>query len=105
VKLHTIIATAFICIGSCSSAVFGQSDTAALYKSKCEMCHGAEGKADTRAGKMTGAQDFHSPEVAKMTDTQLIAVVTDGKGKMPGFQGKLTPEQIASLVKYVRSFK
>jgi len=79
-------------------------DAEALYKSKCQVCHGADGKG-TAAGQKMGVRDFHSPEVAKETDAQMIEVTKKGKGKMPAFDGKLTDDQIKSLIKYIRTLK
>jgi mono/diheme cytochrome c family protein len=78
-------------------------DAASLYKSKCQACHGADGKGDTAAGKKLGARDFHSPGVGKMSDQELFEATKNGKGKMPGYGNKLTDDQIKELVKYIRS--
>lgn len=79
-------------------------DTEALYKSKCQICHGADGKGSA-AGQKLGAKDFHSPEVQKQSDTELFEVTKQGKGKMPAYDKKLTDEQIKALIKYIRSLK
>jgi cytochrome c6 len=79
-------------------------DAAALYKSKCQVCHGADGKG-TAAGQKMGAKDFQSPEVAKQSDADLVKVTKEGKGKMPKYEGKLTDDQINGLIKYIRSLK
>lgn len=79
-------------------------DAAALYKAKCAMCHGADGKA-TKAGTTLGAKDFQSPEVAKQKDAELIEATTKGKNKMPAFDKKLTEDQIKELVKFIRTLK
>lgn len=79
-------------------------DAAALYKSKCQVCHAADGKGSP-AGQKMGAKDFQSPEVAKQSDADLIKVTKEGKGKMPKYDGKLTDDQIKQLVKYIRSLK
>ncbi|HZD07302.1 MAG TPA: cytochrome c [Candidatus Limnocylindrales bacterium] len=79
-------------------------DSAALYKSKCQVCHGADGKGSA-AGQKMGAKDFHSPEVAKQSDADLAKVTKEGKGKMPKYEGKLTDDQIKGLIKYIRSLK
>jgi mono/diheme cytochrome c family protein len=79
-------------------------DAATLYKSKCQVCHGADGKG-TAAGQKMGAKDFQSPEVAKQSDADLIKVTKDGKGKMPKYDGKLTDDQIKGLIKYIRTLK
>jgi len=73
-------------------------DAAATYKSKCAMCHGADGKG----GKM-GTRDFASPEVKAESDAQLTEIITKGKGKMPSYDGKLKDTEIKGLVSYVRS--
>jgi mono/diheme cytochrome c family protein len=77
-------------------------DAAALYKTKCAMCHGPDGSGNTPTGKAMKVTDLRSDEVQKKTDAQLIESTTNGKGKMTAFKGKLTDAQIKDLVKYVR---
>ncbi|HSK46085.1 MAG TPA: cytochrome c [Candidatus Binatia bacterium] len=79
-------------------------DAAALYKSKCQMCHGADGKG-APAGQKMGVRDFHAPEVVKESDADLIKITKEGKNKMPKFDGKLTDDQIKGLIAYIRSLK
>lgn len=79
-------------------------DSEALYKSKCQMCHGADGKGSP-AGQKMGVRDFHSPEVAKESDADLVKITKEGKAKMPKFEGKLTDDQINGLIKFIRSLK
>jgi cytochrome c6 len=68
-----------------------------IYKSKCMMCHGADGSGNTPAGKAMGAIPFSSPA--------LIAATLNGKGKMPAYTGKLTPAQVKDLIAYIRIFQ
>jgi cytochrome c6 len=77
-------------------------DSAALFKSKCAMCHGAAGLADTPMAKSMGIKSYKSPDVQKESDADLKATITNGKGKMPSYK-TLTPEQIDGLVKYIRT--
>ena len=79
-------------------------DAAALYKSKCQICHGPDGKGSA-AGQKMGVRDFHSPEVAKQSDADLIKITKEGKNKMPKFEGKLTDDQIKELIKFMRGLK
>jgi len=102
-KLFKMGAVVLIAVlGTCA---FGQDDPGALYKSKCQVCHGADGKGDTPAGKKLGTKDFHSPEVAKMSDAELFEITKKGKDKMPSYDKKLTDDQIKALIKYIRSLK
>jgi mono/diheme cytochrome c family protein len=98
----TILAAAIVVLGM--SAPAAAEDGAALYKAKCQVCHGADGKPSA-AGEKMGAKDFHAPEVAKMSDADLIKITKEGKGKMPAYAGKLTDDQITELIKHVRSLK
>ena len=77
-------------------------DAAALYQAKCQVCHGADGNGNTAVGKKHGVPDFHSPEVAKMSDVELFDITKNGKNKMPAYKSKLTEDQIKSLIKYIR---
>jgi cytochrome c6 len=70
------------------------------YKSKCAMCHGADGSKS-----MMGAKPLNGAEVQGMSDADLTAAITDGKGKMPAYKGKLTDPQIKDLVGYIRTLK
>ncbi|HEX6642399.1 MAG TPA: cytochrome c [Thermoanaerobaculia bacterium] len=79
-------------------------DAAALYKSKCAMCHGSTGAGDTPMGKKLALKSLASTEVQKNTDAKLLEVISRGRGKMPTFGGKLSDEQIKQLVAVVRGF-
>ncbi len=76
-------------------------DAAALYKSKCQVCHGPDGKGSA-AGQKLGAKPFGD---VKASDKELVEITKNGKGKMPPYKDKLTDEQINELVKYVRTLK
>lgn len=78
------------------------TDGAALFKSKCAMCHGPEGTADTTMGKNLSIKSFKSPDVQKQSDADLKNTIVNGKGKMPSYK-TFTPEQVEALVKYIRN--
>jgi cytochrome c6 len=82
-----------------------QNSGADVYKAKCAMCHGADGSASTGMGKSMGLKPLGSPDVQKMSDADMSALIANGKGKMPAMKGKLTDAQISDLVKYVRTLK
>jgi len=85
--------------------VFGvDASTQDLYRSTCQGCHGANGKASA-IGRKLGAKDFLDPEVQKVSKPDLAKIITDGKAKMPPYKGKLTDDQIKALVKYIRDLK
>jgi mono/diheme cytochrome c family protein len=96
-----VLATLLAVVVMTPSAVHAQT-AAATYKAKCAGCHGADGKGSTAPGKALGVHDFSSDEVTKMSDTDLITIVTAGKNKMPAYGKSLKDTDIKDLVAYVR---
>ena len=81
------------------------ADGAALFKAKCAMCHGADGKGETAMGKNLKLRDLGSADVQKQTDADLKKVIEDGKGKMPPSKAKLAAGDADALVAFIRSLK
>ena len=100
-QITYVCVVSLLCAGTAS---FAQS-AADIYKSKCQMCHAADGSGNTPAGKSTKARPFDSPEVMKMSDDDLFKVTHDGHAKMPKFAGKLTDDQIKDLVAYIHTLQ
>ena len=96
------IAMAAVCVLLIAATAQAQGSAQELYKTKCAVCHAANGSGDTPMGKKTAAHDFRSPEIQKMTDAQLVEITTKGKNKMPGYDKKLTADEIKGLVAYIR---
>lgn len=86
-----------------TGSAFGQSAGAAsVFKTNCISCHGADGRGSA-VGKSLHAADFHSSQVQQQSDPQLADVIEKGRGNMPAFGSRLDKDQVAELVKYVRS--
>jgi len=91
-------------------AVLGQTGAFAqsgadTYKSKCAMCHGADGLAETPAGKSMKTPSFKAPDAAKASESEMIQETKNGKGKMPAYKDKLTDAQIKDVVAYIRTLQ
>jgi len=99
---NTIVLFALLMIAFAANAVAQNTPAKDLFASKCAMCHGPGGSAQTTMAKNLKIRDFHSSDVQKQSDADLKTVITKGKGKMPAFDGKLTGEQIDQLVSYIQ---
>jgi cytochrome c6 len=86
------------------TAGFAQSGGEAVYKAKCQSCHGAQGVPNPGIAKNMGVKAANDPEVKAHAAAQMITITTDGKAKMPSFKGKLTDAQIKDSVDYFRTF-
>lgn len=70
-------------------------DGRAIYAANCAVCHGPEGVGG--AGPPLLGIGAHGRD-------ELIAVVTNGRGAMPAWNGRLTPAEIGAVVDYIRTF-
>lgn len=102
-----LIATAFLTIGVSSLLA---ADAAENWAKHCASCHGQDGTAKTKAGRMAGAKDLTDGAYQKQfTDEQMLqrlrdGVVDKGKEKMKPFKGTLSDEELKALVARVRAF-
>ena len=101
-KLNLSSAIIFCLASSFATAALAQSAGEDVFKSKCALCHGTDGMADTPAGKALKAASFKDPAIIKTPDAELIAIVKSGKNKMPSYKGKIPDDQIKGLVAYIR---
>jgi cytochrome c6 len=77
------------------------SDGKTLYDTKCSQCHGKDGVAKP-PGK--GSRNFNDPAFQGASSIGSIAKITsEGKGKMPGYRSKLSPEQINAVAAHVKT--
>ena len=88
-----------------ATTAFAQAPGAETYKAKCAMCHAPDGSGNTPAGKATKTPSFSSPEMLNMSAAELVAATKQGKGKMPGYAGKLTDAQITAVVAYIQTLQ
>lgn len=95
-------AIALVALGTMVVSAEAQ-DAAALYKTKCAACHGADGKGETAIGKANKMHDLASEDVQKQSDADLTTIITNGKNKMPAYGKSLKPDQVKDLVAYIRS--
>ncbi|NOJ76825.1 c-type cytochrome [Myxococcus xanthus] len=80
-----------------------------MWKAKCTVCHGDDGKAQTKMGQKESIGDMSRPAWQQSrTDADIRRVIADGdprNSKMKPFKDKLTPAQIDALVGHIRTMK
>jgi mono/diheme cytochrome c family protein len=78
------------------SAELGQ----VIYEEQCVSCHGPEGE-----GAVPGARNFNDVDFMRgETPASFYAAVTEGRGEMPGYRGRLTSDERWDVVFYVWRF-
>ena len=80
-----------------------------IWKAKCKSCHGEDGKADTKTGKKEKIADMSTDAwQTEWTDAKQTKIVMEGSKdnkKMKPFKDKLSADEVAGLVKLIRTFK
>jgi mono/diheme cytochrome c family protein len=110
------LALALACVGVAAAKSFatqghGRVQTpinpAVTYAKNCATCHGKDGRANTFKSKHhQHARDLTDARwQSEVSDERILDSIRDGRGRMPAFKGKLTTEQITSLLSYVRDLK
>jgi mono/diheme cytochrome c family protein len=75
-----------------------------IYAEKCVLCHkdnGEGGQVDIEGDKFK-VPSFKDEKVKALDDKKYTRVIEEGDDKMPAFKKKLTPEEIAGLIKFIR---
>jgi mono/diheme cytochrome c family protein len=77
-----------------------------LYGYDCAMCHGTngDGKSELAEQMKLSLRDLGNPATLKdRTDGEIFYIINKGKGKMPSDEDRMKPDQIWSIVNFVRS--
>jgi cytochrome c6 len=101
-RMKRILVVGLLLISSAALASAQSGAGKNIFVSKCSICHGPDGSGKTSMGKSLKIADLHSPDVQKMSDADLKAILTNGKNKMPPFKGKLTDAQMTDVLSYIR---
>ncbi len=78
-----------------SSDITAGDPGTAIYLSSCTMCHGRDGNLG-----MSGAKDLTQ---STLTQEEMVAIVTHGKGGMASFEKMLSTKEIGEVVDHIRT--
>lgn len=69
-----------------------------VFRRECAKCHGK-----TAEGRHFAGPSLVSEKTAAATADELREMIANGKHRMPKFAGKLTPEEIGTLVEQIKA--
>jgi mono/diheme cytochrome c family protein len=76
---------------STPAGLVGGVDGTSLYVKYCSACHGPHGEGGT-AGPLAGTT---------LARSELISIVTDGRGSMPRYSGRMNAEEIGAIADFI----
>ncbi len=96
--LAPLLAVAFA-LGACGPK--GPLPPAAAYDEYCARCHGDDGRGDPKMVRLKPKLDLVRSEMVLEGDFDLVRErIAEGEGTMPGFEAKLTPEELEGLTRW-----
>ena len=101
IRNSAVLALAISLAGAMS---FAQSSGDAIYKAKCQMCHGVAGTPNPGMAKMMGIKPVSDPEMKKLTVAEIEATMKNGKNKMKPIAG-LSDAQTKAVAEYFKTLK
>jgi mono/diheme cytochrome c family protein len=87
----------------CAATLWAQTPEATLtsnpvYEKNCAKCHG-----ETAEGKHFGGPSLAAEKVGATPAEDLRTIISNGKGHMPKYAGKLSGEEIDTLVQQIKA--
>jgi mono/diheme cytochrome c family protein len=71
-----------------------------VYQKNCAKCHGK-----TAEGRHFGGPSLVSEKTTSKSAEDLRNIIANGKGRMPKYAGKLSPQEIDTLVEQIKASK
>jgi cytochrome c oxidase cbb3-type subunit 3 len=105
-RIALLVAGGAIVLGACSSGGGSDVDLSDdpeletgrdVYNANCARCHGPEGGGGAGTKLNDGLMEVRFPDIEDQ-----IAVIANGFGGMPAWEGTLSPEEIRAVARYER---
>jgi mono/diheme cytochrome c family protein len=74
-----------------------------IFQNKCSACHAPDGTGRTTIGKSLKIPDLTSAVVQSQNDEELTVIISQGKGRMPGYAKAFNPVQVGQFVSHIRA--
>ena len=102
-RIYSVLVLGFLILLFLPWQSHGAEAGKGVYASRCQGCHGPDGKGNQTMAKALQADipDLTSKEIAKKPDAEIREILTKGKGKMPATTG-LSEKELKELVGYVK---
>lgn len=80
------------------------ADAKKIYAENCVICHkeNGEGGKVNLDGAEFNVPNYKSDRAKNKSDEKLLDFIVNGDDEMPSFKGKISPEDMKSLVKFIR---
>lgn len=102
--MKSLCLTVGFLVMAASAAAAQDLDGKALYAKNCQKCHGVSGTPSAAMAKMNPTMKPLTTELLAKSDEDYVTLLMNGSenGKKKPMKDKMTPEEAAAIMKYVR---
>ncbi len=97
----------WMCSVLLGSAVCASADEAGkkVYQKDCQSCHGPDGAGNPELAKVlqVSIPPVTGAALQQKDNAEILHVIAEGKGKMPGFAKKLSAEEQGQVLEYMKT--
>jgi cytochrome c6 len=89
-----------------SAVVASAADPAGkkVYQKACQSCHGATGTPPPALAKSMNVPQATAAVLSQKSDAELLRIIAEGAGKMPGYSNKMSPAEQKQVLEYMKTF-
>jgi cytochrome c551 len=102
-----VLVVTWICGVLLGSAVCASADEAGkkLYQRDCQACHGPDGAGNPQLAKalQVSIPPVTGAALKQKDNAEILHIIAEGKGKMPGFAKKLSAEEQGQVLEYMKT--
>lgn len=97
-----------VCMGVWSLLLNGVSVAASgkeAYQKLCQSCHGADGTGNPQMARSlkVAIPPITGAALAHKDDAEILRILAEGKGKMPGYAQRLTAAEQRQVLEYMKT--
>jgi mono/diheme cytochrome c family protein len=74
-----------------------------LYQKTCQSCHGANGTPPPALAKSMEIPVASAAILGQKSDAELLRIIAEGAGKMPGHSNKMSPAEQKQVLEYMKT--
>ena len=109
IRCHQGIARVLVvtCFGGAllgRAVVASAADGKTLYQKNCQSCHGANGTPSPALAKSMNIPLATAAVLQQKSDAELLRIIAEGAGKMPGYSSKMSPAEQKQVLEYMKTF-
>jgi cytochrome c6 len=75
-----------------------------LYQKACQSCHGTNGTPPPALAKSMEIPQATAAILSQKSDAELLRIIAEGAGKMPGYSNKMSPAEQKQVLEYMKTF-